>query len=638
MSLGHLARCRQIATVCFRSTALFAAVLSVVASSGVVSAHDQPVSFKTVDQLISDASRAKSDGQSAVAYALLHQAVRIAPDNSLARWQLGQVKVGGEWLTVEESQRRAEADPRQTKYQEQKETLGDSPEGQLALARWCRGNKLDEEARFHWSSVLSVDPNNREALRASQLRWKDGELKTVSQIREAKTESSEAKQATRRWATRIAAWMRALADKNERAPLAVLDEIRAVDDVAAIPAFEDVTLKSPQAANEKNTTIRRLSLAFVSALNKMHDEAATMSLLRHAVMSSFGDVRAESIADLRYRPLEEFVPTLLDNLVSPMKSEYRVASDPDGSVHYLHSIYREGPFQDWSYRSERSIYRPGSELGLAMSGMANIMPVSSSLPGLGSAANSRSRGVTRAGAERSAKTYEKEIVDSERQVAEANEKTAALNGRIVSVLTGTTEQSLGSEPRRWWDWWSDYTDYYHGGSRPVSSTVDSSNDYIIPPVQFGSPACECFVRGTPVWTKTGQRPIESLRAGDLVLSQDVNTGEMRYKPVLTRTLRPAGPIVEVSTGDEKFLATRGHPLWVAGTGWRMTKELGGGAVLQSLAGTGRVKSVQSAPEAETYNLVVADFNTYFIGSSGILAHDNTPRRPTQAVLPGVLKK
>jgi hypothetical protein len=35
---------------------------------------------------------------------------------------------------------------------------------------------------------------------------------------------------------------------------------------------------------------------------------------------------------------------------------------------------------------------------------------------------------------------------------------------------------------------------------------------------------------------------------------------------------------------------------------------------------------------------VADFNTYFIGSSGILAHDNTPRRSTQAVLPGILKK
>jgi hypothetical protein len=244
--------------------------------------------------------------------------------------------------------------------------------------------------------------------------------------------------------------------------------------------------------------------------------------------------------------------------------------------------------------------------------------------------------VSRAGAARNARNYEQEIKDKERQVAEANEKTAALNERIVSVLTGTTDKSFGSEPRAWWDWWSDYTDYYHGGSRPVQTTVDSSNDYIIPPAP--SQACECFARGTPVWTKTGQRPIEKLQIGDLVLAQDVTTGEICYKPVLLWTLRPAGPIVQVSTGDEKFLATRGHPLWVAGVGWRMTKELEDGAVLQSLAGSGRVASVRSAADAETYNLVVADFNTYFIGSSGILAHDNTPRRPTQAVLPGIVKK
>ena len=167
------------------------------------------------------------------------------------------------------------------------------------------------------------------------------------------------------------------------------------------------------------------------------------------------------------------------------------------------------------------------------------------------------------------------------------------------------------------------------------STVDSSSDFIVP---NGQPSCECFARGTPVWTKTGQRPIETLRIGDFVLAQNISTGEIRYKPVLARTLRPAGPTVQVATDDEKFVATRGHPFWVAGVGWRMTKELEEGAVLQSLAGAGRVKGLQSAPEAETYNLVVADFNTYFIGSSGILAHDNTPHRSTQALLPGIAKK
>ena len=43
--------------------------------------------------------------------------------------------------------------------------------------------------------------------------------------------------------------------------------------MAAIPAFEDVTLKGPQAANEKNTAVKRLSLAFLTALNKMQDDS-----------------------------------------------------------------------------------------------------------------------------------------------------------------------------------------------------------------------------------------------------------------------------------------------------------------------------------------------------------------------------
>jgi hypothetical protein len=146
------------------------------------------------------------------------------------------------------------------------------------------------------------------------------------------------------------------------------------------------------------------------------------------------------------------------------------------------------------------------------------------------------------------------------------------------------------------------------------------------------------VRGTPVWTKTGQRPIELLERGDFVLSQNVETGEIRYQPVLARTLRPSGPVVQVSTHDEKLLATRGHPFWVEGSGWQMAKEVANGATLHSLAGVATVDSVTSAKDAETYNLVVANFSTYFVGASGILAHDNTPRRPTQMISPGIKAK
>ena len=38
-----------------------------------------------------------------------------------------------------------------------------------------------------------------------------------------------------------------------------------------------------------------------------------------------------------------------------------------------------------------------------------------------------------------------------------------------------------------------------------------------------------------------------------------------------------------------------------------------------------------------YNLVVADFNTYFVGDHLLLVHDNTPRRPPTVPVPVLLR-
>ena len=608
----------------------------------------------TIDRLINQAALAKSNDNVALACALLHQVVRIAPENPLARWQLGQVKVHGEWLSVEEAQRRAANDPRQGKYRERKDAISESPQDQMALARWCGKNELGEEARVHWSSVLAADPNNKLALRALNMRWHDGQLLSPSQLKEARKETSGAKRSYRQWETAVTKWMRALSDKGESPSTVVLDEIGAVDDVAAIPAFEKVTLNSELSPSEKNPGPLRLSFAFLGALRNMENEPATNSLVRYAVLSPFGGVRSEAIAELKCRPLTDFVPTLLDALAAPIKYSSRVQTDPDGSVHYLREAYREGPFADLFYRSSRSIYQPGSPFGMLANSSAASVPSNVVV----NAISAPERAVTNTGAVRSSRNYERETAAGEQKVQARNQLTGALNERIVAVLTGVSEQTLGNEPRPWWNWWQDYTDYYRGGERPVFATLETSNEYVIAPDEgsdYGDsgnerqftfppgffdrrPRVECFVRGTPVWTKTGPKPIESLSVGDLVVAQNVSTGEIAYKPVMLRTLRPAGPILQISTRGEKLLVTRGHPLWVDGVGWRMAKELEDGAMLYSVTGTTRIENVQPATDAETYNLVVADFNTYFVGESGILVHDNMPRRPTRAFVPGLIAK
>ncbi len=609
--------------------AMAAGLLCTIVASSVSRGAGKEDIDSTAARLVREAGQAAIKGDTAHHFALLRQAVRLDRDYQLARWQLGQVQMDGQWLTVEEAQRRAAANPKQAVYRRLRKDHGESPAGQLALARWCRSNNLEEESRFHWASVLSIDPNNKEALRKLGMHWYDGRLLARDQINQAKQEAIGARRASRRWSAEVADWERALAKKSDGTRGEILDEIRAVSDPEAIPAFERVTLEAEDSRAARNEPRRQLSQAFVDALGAMSDHAATESLVRHAVRSAFSEVRYGAIDRLRERPLHDFVPLLLDGLAARIDSSFRMVIDDDGSVHYLHSMYREGPFADWSHRATRSIRQQPEPARMAARSADDV-----NLLGAQPAAETRIAAVSAAGARRSATRYEQQAMLAEQQVAQANEAAAALNERITAVLMGTTDQDLGTEPRAWWDWWQDYTDYYRTPDRPVYETQDVSSEYIIPTAV----QCECFARGTLVWTKTGQRPIDMLELGDLVLSQNVDTGELAYKPVIGRTVRPPSEILSVGFQGEQIRTTRGHPFWVAGAGWRMAKELEGGAVLHGVTGSTRVSAVQPAGQEEAFNLVVADFNTYFVGESGVLVHDNTPRRPTRACVPGLMVK
>ena len=70
----------------------------------------------------------------------------------------------------------------------------------------------------------------------------------------------------------------------------------------------------------------------------------------------------------------------------------------------------------------------------------------------------------------------------------------------------------------------------------------------------------------------------------------------------------------------------------------MAKQLSDSANVHALTGSTRVRSVSPAEKGEAYNLVVADFSTYFVGAAGLLAHDVTPHRPTQSAMPGCPKQ
>jgi hypothetical protein len=68
----------------------------------------------------------------------------------------------------------------------------------------------------------------------------------------------------------------------------------------------------------------------------------------------------------------------------------------------------------------------------------------------------------------------------------------------------------------------------------------------------------------------------------------------------------------------------------------MSKRLEAGDIVHGLRGGVVLDTVADAPRAKAHNLVVADFHNYFVGDGALLVHDNTPRTPTTAIVPGLL--
>jgi len=618
----------------------------------------------SAEQLVADALRAEVDGNSARRRVQLSAAIDAAPDYEPARWHSGQVRTNGEWLPVDKAQQVAAADPKRAEYQRLRAAGGNSLAGQLALARWCRKNNFDEEARFHWATVLSHDPNHDEAQRALGARWYRGRLMTTAEIELAKSQLRKTKKAAKEFAPQIARWERLLAAGDVKSRDQALDEIRKLQDPHAIPAVEELTLGTQLTTHKRFDRCMQMSLALVAALHEMPGQAATNSLLRHAVLSPVGDVRTAATAALKQRSPHDYVPQLLASLSMPIESSFRVATGSDGSVHYWHSLYREGPDSNWSSESRRSAMQHDLQGPLFLTIDDKVRNERSDIR-FGAANNPAVAAEMASVAAENRERFAGAALTAEQQIERMNRGIASANRMIYPVLTSTTGEDFGENPRAWWDWWNRYNEYSTDDEPLVheQSYADSTHRYYRPPRERtvtvspptrparivrimgtgGSPgnhlntSC-CFAAGTLVWTRTGLEAIESLEIGDLVLAQSVETGELAYQPILGRTERPASECLRLSVGEESVFAALGHPLWVAGVGWRMAKELADGAILHGVNGPVRIDAVAKADEAEAYNLIVADFNTYFVGKSGVLVHDNTPREPTTAVVPGLVAK
>jgi len=169
---------------------------------------------------------------------------------------------------------------------------------------------------------------------------------------------------------------------------------------------------------------------------------------------------------------------------------------------------------------------------------------------------------------------------------------------------------------------------------PVADLIAAKNlyDFLNGAAQSPEPAVCCFVAGTLVATKTGERRIEKIKVGDLILSRDAISGKTSYKPVAELIHRHHREIYRVkfeihsahgSSHWARFETTNDHPWRSADGRWIRTQELTRGATIVRASGSvARVLSItRTGRTAPTFNLDVSDFHTYFVGRDQIWVHN-----------------
>ncbi|MGC5166342.1 polymorphic toxin-type HINT domain-containing protein [Luteimicrobium sp. DT211] len=143
-------------------------------------------------------------------------------------------------------------------------------------------------------------------------------------------------------------------------------------------------------------------------------------------------------------------------------------------------------------------------------------------------------------------------------------------------------------------------------------------------VGFGT----CFTAGTLVATPDGDKPIESLRAGDKVYTYDQITGVQLLETVEETVVRTTTTVFHLTIGDAVVTTTAEHPFMVAGMGWIQARDLRAGDLLTTPDGTVALdainpETVDEADAVAVYNIHVHTHHTYYVlaGDLPILVHN-----------------
>ncbi len=461
------------------------------------------------------------------------------------------------------------------------------------------------EARAHYTRVVELNADHAEAREKLGFRRVDGAWLNQREVAAARERSARAIADMNEWRPKLETLRKQLLGTNVKVAEEAQSQIRAIHVPSAIPAIEVVL----SAHSEKTAQLA------IATLGGMTSTEAAVALARQALFSPWLFVRQAAVEQLQQKEVDQYAAVLLGELHTQVQTRSELFRGPRGRLMYRHMLYREG--QD---NRELSVFDTAYERV--------------ALPG-GNAGDTLARAVGDAARTAAAR---------EAAIAQENARAEETNRRICQLLSYTSGQTMPPDPQLWWSWWLERNETFQPDVKPLEQRYRVREVAVADQptsLRVSTPAtttCDCLAAGTTVWTLDGHKAIEKVRVGDQVLSQDPDTGELAYKPVLATTVRPAAPLVRLETDRGVIRTSGGHLFWQSGRGWAKARDLKAGAMLHTAQQVLQVRGVDRVESEPTYNLVVADFHSYFVGEELILSHDNTIRQRTNAIVPGYAER
>ncbi len=615
-------------------------------------------------------------------------AVLADPTHPAARALLGLVARDGRWQRPEAVAEASRADAARVallaEYDGKRLRAPYTADGQMALGLWADERGLKEQARAHLTAAVRLDPSREAAWKRLGYRKHEGRWMTAAQQAAERAELEAQTAADHHWKetlTRLKAELDQPSTRDEaEAALGAIADPRAVPSIVKMFATERPAdqaravrllgrVEGPAASrslaalavSSKSAEVRRSAIETLKPRDPRDFVRLWIGRIRQPIRyevkpvggpGSTGELFVEGRkADVR----RTYTPPALPDLPSLAGGTWstdanglpvvtvnagRLASPPASGRSIADEWNRGQPQDPGLVQAAAAPARqdPAADPAPDPSALALDRQVDAMIAGRNARGQSLRIPIGEMVSEAriSATVAQEQLAGDIASLDRTNVRIHRSNRPLLNALKSVTGGDFGEDPAAWNRWWTGREGYAVTEDPkstkpvivedvPISYVPTAAPVVINDPVSPSARHHACFAAGTTVRTIEGDRAIESIRIGDLVLVQDTRGGSLSYQPIVAVFHNPPNATFRVALGGgEAVTATGIHRFWKAGHGWAMARDLKAGDVLRTLGGVATVERVEPARVQPVFNLEVAEGRSYFVGKLGALVHDNSP--------------